>query len=116
MPAEGWAALGLADRPLGPGFRRRMVTLEPGESRPYDPREWKGAFVLLQAGSVELVGRTGGRRRFATGANLWLSELPLRSIYNPGDVPAVLVAISRKADRKKSARPMSLPGRPHLTG
>lgn len=100
---ENWAPLPPAGRPLGRGFQRATFTLEPGESRLFDPREWDKALVLLSAGSIELVGRSSTSRRFEAGTTLWLSGLPLRSIYNPGTVQAVLVAISRQSIRKSSS-------------
>ena len=39
----------------------------------------------------------GRRPRFAGGAVLWLSGLPVRELRNPGSVPAVLVAVYRAA-------------------
>ena len=34
-------------------------------------------------------------RTFQHGASFWLAGLPLRALHNPGQVPAVLVAICR---------------------
>lgn len=97
---ERWAQLDLAERPLQQAFERKVLTLEPGEIHPYEAQEWEKALVLLTCGSIELVGSRGSRRRFETGATLWLAELPLRAICNPGSVQAVIVAITRRSDPK----------------
>ena len=76
-------------------FTRRTVTLPAGESRPYDSAEWDDALVLVTMGAIELVGLSGRRWRFPSGAMLWLTDLPIRSIHNPGDEPARLCAVSR---------------------
>src|SRR3954454_3694447 len=82
-------------------FQRRIVRIDVGCSRPYDESEWDDALVIVTAGVVELEGRSGRRWRFPEGAMLWLTDLPVRALHNPGDEIAVLTAVSRQ--------PMSCP-------
>ena len=67
-----------------------------GCERPYDPSEWNDALVIVTAGVIELEGLSGRRWRFPCGAMLWLTDLPVRALHNPGDEAAVLTAISRQ--------------------
>jgi hypothetical protein len=75
----------------------RVVEIPPGGARPYDGAEWAGALVVVDRGEIELDCLDGGRPRFAGGAVLWLAGLPVRSLRNPGAVPAVIVAAYRRA-------------------
>jgi hypothetical protein len=76
-------------------FVRRVVTIEPGDHRPYDPEEWWDAIVYVEDGEVDLECRTGGITRFTRGDILWLTGLPLCRLHNCGDAPVRLVAVSR---------------------
>ncbi len=80
----------------GPGFRRRSVVLEPGESRRSGDTEWRDALVVVERGDVELECAAGGRRRFSGGAVLWLEGIDLRVLHNVGDGPVVLLAVRRR--------------------
>src|SRR3954452_7399953 len=82
-------------------FERRQVAVPPGGERPYDSSEWDDALVIVTAGVIELEGLSGRRWRFPCGAMLWLTDLPVRALHNPGEEDAVLTAVSR--------RPMSCP-------
>jgi hypothetical protein len=86
----------LLGRPLPPAFVQREVVLAPGAERAYVAAEWRGALVIVEQGSLELVGLNGTRRRLECGAVLWLSGLPLRALRNPGTVRTSIVGISRK--------------------
>jgi hypothetical protein len=79
-----------------PGFTTRRVLLEAGAARPTDEREWHDAIVVVECGEVELECAAGGRRRFGTGAVLWLTGIDLRVLHNRGAEPAVLVAVARR--------------------
>lgn len=79
-----------------PSFERRVIVIAPGRVRMYDEAEWRDAIVVVERGEVELRCRRGTRRRFRRGDVLWLDGLPLRSLHNPGQESAVLVAISRR--------------------
>jgi len=80
-------------------FDVRVVEVAPGGERPYDGAEWAGALVVVDRGEIELECPDGRRPRFAGGAVLWLGGLPVRALRNPGPVPAVLVAVSRRQGR-----------------
>lgn len=79
-------------------FDVRVVTIEPGEERAYDSAEWTDALVGVGRGELELECTRGGRRSFERGSILWLCDLPLRALRNPGAESVVLVAVSRAAD------------------
>jgi Cupin domain len=76
-------------------FEVRVVRVPPGGDRPYDAAEWEDAIVLVQRGAIELRGVSGAARSFARGDLIWLEDVPLRALHNPGREPAVLVAVSR---------------------
>jgi hypothetical protein len=78
------------------GFTRRTVELPAGGRRAYDETEWNDALVIVTQGVVELEGLSGRRWRFPCGAMLWLTDLPVRALHNPGDEMALLCAISRQ--------------------
>ena len=73
-----------------------MITLPPGTSRPFDKADWTDALVVLECGELELEALSGCRVRLHPGAIFWLAGLPLRSLHNTGQQPAVLVAVSRR--------------------
>lgn len=78
-------------------FRARIVELAPGRALRFEAAAWEDAIVFLTAGEIELECRAGQSRRFALGAVLCLSALPLASVRSVGVEPARLVAISRHA-------------------
>jgi hypothetical protein len=96
----------LLGRPLPPAFVRREVVLAPYAERAYLAAEWRDALVIVERGSLELVGLSGTRRRLNRGAVLWLTGLPVRALRNPGPGSTTVVGISR--------RPMSFPRGPGL--
>ena len=88
-----WTAAG---RLTTMAFNRRTVELPAGSMLSYDQAEWQDALVVVKAGVIELEGLTGRRWRFPCGAMIWLTDLPIRALHNPGDETAVLCAISRQ--------------------
>lgn len=90
--------------PLPGAFARREVLIGPGARRPYDPGEWAGALVVVECGVLELEGASGARERLDRGAVLWLADLPLRALHNPGPTTTVLAAIARRAPARDAAR------------
>jgi hypothetical protein len=81
---------------LPPGFELELVSVEPGATRPYRDADWWDSLVVVEHGQIELQCVRGGRRRFVTGAVMWLSGLPLVALHNPGPEPVLLAAVSRK--------------------
>src|SRR3954467_3784951 len=77
-------------------FQRRVVGIDAGCSRPYDAAEWRDALVVVSAGVVELEGRSGRRWRFSGGAILWLTDLPVVALHNPGGEVSVITAVLRR--------------------
>ena len=88
----------------GNGFDRRLVRLPPGCDRPFDESEWDDELVIVVCGSIELEGLTGRRWSFSRGAILWLTDLPLRALHNPGEDTAVLMAVSRPMNSRPPTR------------
>ena len=84
------------DGPLPSRFRLRAVMIAPGGTRPFRAAEWEDALVVVERGEVELECRAGRRHRFGTGAVMWLQGMDLHALHNPGTVPAVLSAVSRR--------------------
>ena len=76
----------------------RTVRVEPGDSMPYVDAEWRDALVTVESGELELVMACGRSCFFQSGDLLWLQGLPLASLRNRGDEPAVLVATSRNRE------------------
>jgi hypothetical protein len=77
-------------------FEQRRVFLAPGVARAYDSDEWAGALVVVEYGRVELEWVHGGRFGFGPGDLLWLSQLALQALRNPGPLPLLMVAIRRR--------------------
>jgi hypothetical protein len=94
---DGPARISLLNRPLPPGFRRRLVNVGPGDERPYEEAEWRDALVVVERGAIELVSIDGTRLRFKHGNVLFLSRLPLRCLRQCGHEPALLAIVSRSA-------------------
>lgn len=94
----------------GSTFVTRVVTVAAGCSRAYDASEWRDAIVVIECGEVELETAAGTCRSFGSGAILWLDGLPLRALNNRGTDPAVLVAVSRRAEPGGPSRGPLQPG------
>jgi hypothetical protein len=76
-------------------FDRRVISVPPGGVLDYDEADWRDALVLVVRGEIDVEAR-GGRERFARGAVLSLSGLPLRALRNQGAEPAELLAVRRR--------------------
>nr|WP_222131487.1 cupin domain-containing protein [Pseudonocardia sp. C8] len=83
--------------PGAPTFRTRTVRLTPGEVRPHDEDEWRGALIVVDSGEIELRCSAGGSRTFGAGSVLWFTGLNLVSVRNPGTGDAVFRGITRVA-------------------
>jgi len=71
------------------------VALEPGGELAYHEQDWRGALITVESGELELEMTCGRSCFFAQGDLLWFQGLPLASLRNRGDEPAMLVAASR---------------------
>lgn len=85
----------LVDGAVGRGFALHVVTIEAGASHAYDASEWQDALVVVTTGSLEARAARGNRLLLRCGDVLWLADLPLRELHNPGDGPTILVGVSR---------------------
>ncbi|MGH3082350.1 MAG: hypothetical protein ACRDNH_14640 [Gaiellaceae bacterium] len=94
-----------------PGFELRAVEVEAGGHRIYHAAEWRDSLVALARGEIELECVDGERRCLERGDIFWLADLPLRALHNPGDGPALLLAVSRR----KSTDEFRGGGRSYLT-
>ncbi len=88
--------LSFLDGQLPPAFEVRLVTLAAGACHLYTAAEWQDALVLVECGDLEIETSTGSRWRFRCGDVLWLAEMPVRALHNPGGVDTLLVAVSRR--------------------
>ena len=88
------------------GFDRRLIRLPEGCERPYEESEWDDELVIVVCGTLELEGLSGRRWRFSRGAILWLTDLPLRTLHNPGAETAILMAVSRPISSRPPTRPI----------
>ena len=88
------------------GFHRYRVEIAPESERPYDSSEWEDALVIVASGMIELEGLSGRRWRFSEGAMLWLTDLPLRALHNPGRIPAELLAVARTINSRPPTSPI----------
>ena len=87
-----------------PGFEIRAVEVEAGGHRIYHADEWRDSLVALARGEIELECVSGERRCFGCGDMFWLANLPLRALHNPGDGPALLLAVSRRVELPEAHR------------
>jgi len=88
-----------------PSFVAQTVIIAPGRMVPFQESQWRDSLVIVESGEVELETISGQRRRFRTGEMLWLTDLPLRCLRNPGDEPVVLKAVSRRSDTRADHPP-----------
>jgi hypothetical protein len=86
-------------------FERRAVVVAPGEVRPYDAAEWRGAIVTVEHGAIEAQPADGGAPvRFVRGDVLALDGRDLRVLRNSGPRVAEL-SVVRRVMASRSERP-----------
>jgi hypothetical protein len=86
------------------GYERRLIRIPAGSDRAYDESEWLDELVIVVCGTLELEGLSGRRWAFQRGSILWLQDLPLRALHNPGDQPAILMTVSRPMNSRPPDR------------
>ena len=72
--------------------------MEPGGTLAYNEADWHDALVVVKQGEIVLEMLCGRSCFLQQGDTLWLEGLPLASIHNRGDEPAVLEATSRHTE------------------
>jgi hypothetical protein len=80
---------------LPPGFTPRTVAIAPCATVTFEAAAWRDTIVGVEHGEIDLVCAGGARLRCLPGDVLWLTGLSLIALHNPGDEPAVLVAVRR---------------------
>jgi hypothetical protein len=91
--AEPFRLLG---RRVAPAFVVRVVLVGNGRQRAFDERDWRDALTVLERGGLELECECGTRRRFQSGAVLYLAGLPLRVLRQCGPDSALVVSVRRR--------------------
>ena len=89
-------------RPTPPGMGVRLVSIPRQSELAYEPSDWAGALVVVEAGEVELECRGGASACFATGSVLFFEGLGLRAVRNTGDEPALLSAVTRRCQQSSA--------------
>ena len=98
------APVSFLGRPTPPGMDMRLVSIPRQSELAYEPSEWAGALVVVEAGEVELECRGGASACFATGSVLFFEGLGLRAVRNAGDEPALLSAVTRRCQQSSAQR------------
>jgi hypothetical protein len=65
----------------------------------YDEAEWRDALVIVERGSIDIESHSGRRLRLEAGTLFSLTHLSVKALYNVGEEPLVLIAISRRTAR-----------------
>ena len=78
------------------GFDMRLISVDPGATRPFREEDWQDSLVVLERGELDITCVRGGCRRFHEGAVMWLAGLPLVALHNPGREPVLIAAVSRR--------------------
>jgi hypothetical protein len=82
----------------------RLVSIPRQSELAYEPSDWAGALVVVEAGEVELECASGARACFATGSVLFFDGLGLRAVRNAGCEPALLSATTRRCQQSSAQR------------
>jgi len=85
------------------GFEVSEIRVPQGGEHAYVEAEWRDALIVVERGAIEVEFFAGGCCRFVRGDVLFLAGLHIRTLRNTGDVPAVLLAISRQHSLLRNA-------------
>lgn len=83
-------------RPAPAGMDLRIVSIPVHHELTYEPAEWAGSLVVVEAGEIELECHGGTSARFGAGSILCFDCITLRSVRNSGAETAWLSAVSRQ--------------------
>ena len=75
---------------------KRVITIGVGDHVLQSDEDWRGELVVVERGELDLELVSGRHCHFDEGAVLWLDGLRICVMHNPGRVPTVLVAVSRR--------------------
>jgi hypothetical protein len=98
---KGDAQLDFLGRPPPPKFHVRVVLLPVGRELAEDPAGWDDALFEVEAGAVDVTLPSGSYVRFRAGDVFWGGLGRVRAASDAGCEPAVLVAVSRTAERPR---------------
>ena len=111
-------------RPAPSGMDLREVSIPAHSQLVYEPAEWAGALVVVEAGEIELECCGGTSARFGAGSVLFFDGLGLRAVCNRGGETVLLSAVSRRGTHQPGKEPSmkrvgsntrSSPNRPRST-
>ena len=105
MDAGGEDRVSFLGRPPPAAFRLRALVIRPGGTHAFDAAEWRDALVVVERGTVDLLGAGGGRHGLVAGDVVCLEGLALRALRNLGDEAALVVAVSRRGAPRPAAGP-----------
>jgi hypothetical protein len=78
--------------PLPNGVEVRLVVIEAGGARSFEPAEWRDGLVVVERGELQV-----GDTRFVAGDVLSFDGLTLRELSNPGSEPVLIAGASRRS-------------------
>jgi quercetin dioxygenase-like cupin family protein len=91
-------------RPAPAGMAVHLVSIAVQSEVAYEPSDWIGALVVVEAGEIELECHSGACARFGAGSVLFFEGLPLRTVRNAGRGPALLSAVNRCGQHSRAQR------------
>ena len=95
----------------------RVVAIPGHCELEYEPAEWAGSLVVVEAGEIELECRSGRSAFFDAGSVLFFDGLGLRAVRNNGGEPVLLSAVSRRKRHQPATEPPKQRGlRPRPVG
>lgn len=93
MRTGGGLARTLTREGIQPTFDRWRLAIPSGAALLTKAGEWTDCLVMVESGTIEVVGEAGSRGRFEAGDLLALTWLRVCGLHNPGPDEARLVAI-----------------------
>lgn len=97
---EATGSFSLVGRTWSRPFQLELIALAPGDERSPDELTRRLALVVVEYGEIELELTNRVSQRFASGAVLYTTGLPLRVIRNVGPDTVVVSFLSRCTDEE----------------